>query len=517
MSLRAPLLSLLLLLLTTSPSSSLSPSSAASLLRAAGIPDPSVTSCGWSPSHSRLCDPHLLLSSAAAAGAVQATLEAIELGPSAACGAPYQVAVLALQHLPAPLSALGATPELATAAAARAAHDGWGVGSTDCQSGVVLLLTLAERQVFISTGAAVKAVLTDASAGAVIRRMRPLLRRPDYDAALLLAAEDIRTILGGGPLPPALAASIAAESQRWLSDEAWEGACQMAGLAALLGALLGALVVQERSARRQQRDWATVRAHLLAIERARGEAAAESAAGGGAQGAGEEGARGEVGGAPAPGLRHRAQRSDEEEDPAAAAADAGSPLPPPGADEPRALLPAAASLPLAARLSCCPVCLEPLDEAPGAVGVIVLACRHRFHLECCDEWMGRARTCPVCRATAHDGGADEGGGAGTSGGAPARAASQQGGLQHAADLLFLQGSLRRRYPRIVTANMFRAWRMDGAAMAHDAPLFAAAEPARVAAAAAAAAARRSHSGGGFGGRSFGGGGSRGGGGRGGTW
>ena len=44
----------------------------------------------------------------------------------------------------------------------------------------------------------------------------------------------------------------------------------------------------------------------------------------------------------------------------------------------------------------CSVCMEPM--APGAPCRQLLPCRHIFHVECADTWLGRSTVCPMCRA-----------------------------------------------------------------------------------------------------------------------
>ena len=47
-------------------------------------------------------------------------------------------------------------------------------------------------------------------------------------------------------------------------------------------------------------------------------------------------------------------------------------------------------------ISCCPVCLAPLENGQAAV---VLPCGHKFHKNCVGHWLGEGKlSCPVCRA-----------------------------------------------------------------------------------------------------------------------
>ncbi|RLN27550.1 RING-H2 finger protein ATL3F [Panicum miliaceum] len=36
----------------------------------------------------------------------------------------------------------------------------------------------------------------------------------------------------------------------------------------------------------------------------------------------------------------------------------------------------------------------------GELGRLLPACRHVFHVECIDTWLGVSSTCPVCRTVA---------------------------------------------------------------------------------------------------------------------
>ena len=52
----------------------------------------------------------------------------------------------------------GATPAMAAQDFAKAIHERWGVGDAACNNGVLLLLSVGDRQVYISTGKGEKAV-----------------------------------------------------------------------------------------------------------------------------------------------------------------------------------------------------------------------------------------------------------------------------------------------------------------------------------------------------------------------
>ncbi|OEL32042.1 hypothetical protein BAE44_0006945 [Dichanthelium oligosanthes] len=46
----------------------------------------------------------------------------------------------------------------------------------------------------------------------------------------------------------------------------------------------------------------------------------------------------------------------------------------------------------------CAVCLGEMED--GELGRLLPACRHVFHVQCIDTWLGVSSTCPVCRTAA---------------------------------------------------------------------------------------------------------------------
>ena len=64
----------------------------------------------------------------------------------------------------------------AAGALAKALHDAWGVGLSECDNGALLLLSVEDRQLYISTGRGAAALLTDDMISAVIEAVKPMLR-----------------------------------------------------------------------------------------------------------------------------------------------------------------------------------------------------------------------------------------------------------------------------------------------------------------------------------------------------
>jgi uncharacterized protein len=67
----------------------------------------------------------------------------------------------------------------------------WGIGQKGKDEGVLILLAIAERRSRVEVGYGLEPVLTDGSAGSLLREMRPALRGGGYGAALSIAAHSI--------------------------------------------------------------------------------------------------------------------------------------------------------------------------------------------------------------------------------------------------------------------------------------------------------------------------------------
>lgn len=67
----------------------------------------------------------------------------------------------------------------------------WGVGIKKDNQGVLLLLSVKDRQSDIETGRGVEPYITDGFAGSTLRSMRPQLQSGDYGAALMTAARSM--------------------------------------------------------------------------------------------------------------------------------------------------------------------------------------------------------------------------------------------------------------------------------------------------------------------------------------
>jgi len=82
---------------------------------------------------------------------------------------------------------------------ARSTHDAWGVGSTTCNSGVLLFLAIEDRAVYISIGEGLEKVLPSWRLSKIISHMKPFLREVRIAGAITNAFMDIRDFVKKGP------------------------------------------------------------------------------------------------------------------------------------------------------------------------------------------------------------------------------------------------------------------------------------------------------------------------------
>ena len=138
-------------------------------------------------------------------------------------------------------------------------HNKWGVGvDSPCGgTGVLVFLSMDDRAIFISTGDAIKKVLTNHRLDKVMSEMKPLLRQVKYGEALQKAVYEIgRHVEAGEP-------DRSERMWEFLSD-AWPFA--------MFASIIGFVALQGRLQQRRQREYARVQTQLTELDRHRAEA-----------------------------------------------------------------------------------------------------------------------------------------------------------------------------------------------------------------------------------------------------
>ena len=151
------------------------------------------------------------------------------------------------------------TEERAAASFGMHLHNKWGVGlETPCGgTGILMFLSIQDRAIYISTGSAVKPMLTDSRLDRVINLMKPYLREENYIDALQTAIENIGLYIESGE--PELRERIMTTLTEFLPF-------------VFFGTILLAFLAQWWRERRQQREYAKVQSQLSELDRSRAEA-----------------------------------------------------------------------------------------------------------------------------------------------------------------------------------------------------------------------------------------------------
>ncbi len=76
-------------------------------------------------------------------------------------------------------------------------EDAWKVGAKGTDRGVIVLVSIGDRKLFISTGYGLEGVITDAKAGVIAREMEQYLRVSQNDEGVTLGAEQVAGLIAG--------------------------------------------------------------------------------------------------------------------------------------------------------------------------------------------------------------------------------------------------------------------------------------------------------------------------------
>jgi uncharacterized membrane protein YgcG len=418
-------------------------------------PQRDVNLCGRNGVKSSICDPENILS-VEAANMVDGLINEIAEGKppyrKAQCGDDgtkgFQIAVALMHKMD---HAKHADKAAAAQAFAKALHDAWGVGNPACQNGVLLLLAISNREVYISTGKGVKAIVPDDQLSAVLDNIRPELKHKRYADAVLKAVQQLGQLLAGQQPDPS-------------TVDAEDGLGIFMFFCATVAAVVG---WSWYSNRKQQARYKACASKLEAIKRDQSAIQSRQYAAATCPICLED-------------FETPVQRGDgASSSSSSAAAAAGASRPSSGG--PRTPAPAdadevaGATSPLlgskgAGRGSAgAAVSVAVSGQATGANSSqkgrkpLVLRCGHAFCDPCITQWLKSHTNCPICRKDLEDGDEQP----------PAAAAPPASCAVNAPDVLqqqvylpelgFRLRRLRMMYPDFVTDPMLYAWEEDLAA------------------------------------------------------
>ena len=164
------------------------------------FPDPTidVETCGRRGKVSWICDPENILSYGAA-DKIEELLYSIVKNTASGCsyyhnGKPgFQIGVAVLNQM----SGIPGEPVEETAKTfAKHLHDSWGVGHAGCDDGAMLLISILDRQLYVSTGKRAMELLSDDQIDIIIEEMKPYMLKKDYDKGVELAIVRMGEVFG---------------------------------------------------------------------------------------------------------------------------------------------------------------------------------------------------------------------------------------------------------------------------------------------------------------------------------
>ena len=164
------------------------------------FPDPTidVETCGRRGKVSWICDPENILSYGAA-DKIEELLYSIVKNTASGCsyyhnGKPgFQIGVAVLNQM----SGIPGEPVEETAKTfAKHLHDSWAVGHAGCDDGVMFLISILDRQLYVSTGKRAMELLSDDQIDIIIEEMKPYMLKKDYDKGVELAIVRMGEVFG---------------------------------------------------------------------------------------------------------------------------------------------------------------------------------------------------------------------------------------------------------------------------------------------------------------------------------
>ena len=163
------------------------------------FPNPTrdLGSCGRRGKVSWICNPDKVLSYEAS-NKVEELLYSIGKNTASECSsdekAGFQIGVAVLNKM---RSIPGESVEETAEKFTKHLHDSWSVGHAGCDDGALLLLSILDRQVYISTGKKAMELLSDDQIDIIIEEMKAYLRGKDYDKSVELAVVRMGEVFSG--------------------------------------------------------------------------------------------------------------------------------------------------------------------------------------------------------------------------------------------------------------------------------------------------------------------------------
>ena len=167
-------------------------------------PTTNIIACGRGGKVSWICDPDKILSYETA-DFVDELLFSVRENTFSGCrwgdrNPGFQIGVAVMKKMrPIPGKSIAVTAEKF----AKHLHDRWGVGKVGCDDGAVLLLSISDRQIYVSTGRRAMMVLTNRQINFLFNLIEPFLDEKMYDTSVKLAVERMVQVFSETKVPRA--------------------------------------------------------------------------------------------------------------------------------------------------------------------------------------------------------------------------------------------------------------------------------------------------------------------------
>ena len=162
------------------------------------FPNPTrdVKGCGRRGEVSWICDPENILSYKAA-NKIEELIYSVVKNTDSGCSNDekpgFQIGVAVLNRM---RGIPGEPVEETAKTFAKYLHDSWGVGHAGCDDGAMLLISILDRQLYVSTGKRAMELLSDDQIDIIIEEMKPYMLKKDYDKGVELAIVRMGEVFG---------------------------------------------------------------------------------------------------------------------------------------------------------------------------------------------------------------------------------------------------------------------------------------------------------------------------------
>ena len=160
-------------------------------------PERDAEACGQRGNVFRVCDPENILSYEAA-NKIQEFIFSVVENTDSGCRNDekpgFQIGVAVLNRM---RGIPGETVEETAKTFAKHLHDSWGVGHAGCDDGAMLLISILDRQLYVSTGKRAMELLSDDQIDIIIEEMKPYMLENHYDEGVKLAIFRMGEVFSG--------------------------------------------------------------------------------------------------------------------------------------------------------------------------------------------------------------------------------------------------------------------------------------------------------------------------------